>query len=58
MTVVVKVRVIRQSCFAMGLRESARHLSGKKVCFLGGVRRKRIGANKLPCQFAGNGWVV
>ena len=30
MTVVVKVKVIRKSCFATELRESVRHLSGKE----------------------------
>ena len=31
MTVVVKVKVVRKSCFAMGLLGLARHLSGRKV---------------------------
>ena len=31
MIVVVRVKVIRKSCFAMELRESARHLSGKEI---------------------------
>jgi len=31
MTVAVKVKVVRRSCFVMGLLGSARHLSGRKV---------------------------
>ena len=31
MTATVKVKAIRQSCFVMGLRESARHLSGNGI---------------------------
>ena len=34
-TGVVKVKVIRQSCFAMEIRESARHSSGNKDCSWG-----------------------
>ena len=56
MTVVVKAKVIKQSCFAMELRESARHSSGKKSYSRGEI--KRISANEPQCQFAGGRWVV
>jgi len=42
MTVVMKVKVIRKSCFAMELRESARHLSGKEIYSWGRGERDLI----------------
>jgi len=35
----VKVKVIKESCFAMGLQGSGRHLSGNKDKFRGRVER-------------------
>jgi len=39
MTVVVMVKVIRRSYFAMELRESAKHISGKENCSRGSGER-------------------
>ena len=41
-TAVVKVNVITQSCFAMGLQGSERHLSGNDDCFRGRVERELV----------------
>ena len=49
MTVVVKVKVIRRSCFAMELRESARHLSGKENYSWGRGERELMITN---CDFS------
>jgi len=46
-------RAIVQSCFAMEIRGSARHLSGDKG--YSREREERVSANKLGCQFSRGG---
>jgi len=56
----VMVKVIRRSCSAMELPESARHLLGmyhnKNISQ--GEKRRGVRANKPECQFAGSGQAV
>ena len=47
---------ITQSCFAMEIRGSARHLSGNKNCSRG--CEERVSANKPRCQFLSSRQVV
>ena len=49
-----KVMARRQFCFVMEIRESVRHLSGRKDYFIV-EKRKRARANKSRWQFAGSG---
>jgi len=57
MTRVVKVMVAGQSCFAMEVQGSERHLLGKGN-YPGRREEKGVRANRPPRQFTGSGQVV
>jgi len=54
----VEVKMTTQSYFTTEVRGSAKHLSGNENNSQFSGERRRVGANRLRCQFAGGGQVV